>query len=180
MNVRLLLAVAAGLSVSVMGAAAQSPYAGMQARPIKALSEQQVADLKAGRGMGLALPAELNGYPGPSHVLELSDKLALSEDQRSRIRSLFDAMTAEAKPLGAKLLEQEAALDRQFAGRSITESSLKEAVAGIGATQAELRATHLKYHLQTVQILSEHQIRQYASLRGYDSSAPAQHHHHQQ
>jgi hypothetical protein len=39
-------------------------YAGMQARSIKSLSEQQVADLSAGRGMGLALAAELNGYPG--------------------------------------------------------------------------------------------------------------------
>ncbi|MEO8319793.1 MAG: hypothetical protein ABI561_15865 [Bradyrhizobium sp.] len=59
-------------------ALAQSPYAGMQDRPVKALSEQQVADLKAGRGMGLALPAELNGYPGPSHLLELADRLNLS------------------------------------------------------------------------------------------------------
>ena len=31
---------------------AQTPYAGMQARSIKALSEQQVSDLSAGRGMG--------------------------------------------------------------------------------------------------------------------------------
>ncbi|MEP6837110.1 MAG: hypothetical protein ABJA75_03590 [Bradyrhizobium sp.] len=59
-------------------ALARSPYAGMQDRPVKALSEQQVADLKAGRGMGLALPAELNGYPGPSHLLELADRLNLS------------------------------------------------------------------------------------------------------
>ena len=57
---------------------AQSPYAGMQARSIKALSEQQIADLKAGRGMGLALAAELNGYPGPAHVLEVADQLGLS------------------------------------------------------------------------------------------------------
>ena len=42
----------------------QTPYAGMQQREVKALSEQQIADLKAGRGMGLALAAELNGYPG--------------------------------------------------------------------------------------------------------------------
>ena len=61
---------------------AQTPYAGMQARSIKALSDQQIADLGAGRGMGLALAAELNGYPGPSHVLELADKLDLSADQQ--------------------------------------------------------------------------------------------------
>ena len=45
-------------------ASAQKPYAGMQTRSIKALSDQQVADLGAGRGMGLAMAAELNGYPG--------------------------------------------------------------------------------------------------------------------
>src|ERR1700752_4287969 len=91
---------------------AQTPYAGMQTRPIKALSEQQLADLGAGRGMGLALAAELNGYPGPAHVLELADRLELSADQRVRVQALFDAMTAEAVPLGAKLIEQETDLDR--------------------------------------------------------------------
>jgi hypothetical protein len=103
---------------------AQSPYSGMQTRPIKALSEQQVADLKAGRGMGLALAAELNGYPGPSHVLELADKLDLSADQRTRIQKLFALMKQEALPLGTKLIDQEAELDRQFANRAVTPDSL--------------------------------------------------------
>src|SRR6202163_2170299 len=93
---------------------AQTPYTGMQTRPIKALSEQQVADLRAGRGVGLALAAELNGYPGPSHVLELADKLDLTTDQRTKVQGLFDSMKAEAIPLGARLIEQEAALDKQF------------------------------------------------------------------
>ncbi|MCY0725949.1 hypothetical protein OVW19_29850, partial [Klebsiella pneumoniae] len=84
--------------------------------------------------MGLALPAELNGYPGPMHVLELSDKLHLSAEQKARIEGLFASMKAEAVPLGARLLEQEAALDRQFAARSITEESLRAATAEIGAT----------------------------------------------
>lgn len=35
-------------------------YAGMQTREIKALSPEQVADLREGRGMGASLPAELN------------------------------------------------------------------------------------------------------------------------
>jgi hypothetical protein len=42
-----------------------SAYVGLDARDIKALSEQQLADWQAGRGVGLALSAELNGYPGP-------------------------------------------------------------------------------------------------------------------
>src|SRR5262245_30365733 len=108
----------------------------MENRPIKALSEQQIADLKAGRGMGLALPAELNGYPGPAHVLELADKLGLTADQKARVQSLFDSMKAEAVPLGAKLLNQEAALDQRFASHSITPETLKAETEQIGATQA--------------------------------------------
>lgn len=60
----------------------------MQARLVKALSDQQIADLRAGRGIGMALPAELNGYPGPLHVLELADALGLTPEQRGRMRSL--------------------------------------------------------------------------------------------
>jgi hypothetical protein len=37
---------------------AKTPYAGMQSRTVKSLSEQQVADLNAGRGMGMAVPVE--------------------------------------------------------------------------------------------------------------------------
>jgi len=171
--------VAIGVAVLVSSAAfAQSPYAGMQTRSIKALSEEQIADLKAGRGMGLALPAELNGYPGPAHLLELSDKLELSADQRIRIKQLFDAMKAEALPIGAKLIDQEAALDQEFATHSVTPERLREATADIGATQAALRNTHLKYHLETAQILSPIQMQQYAMLRGYASDAPIEHHHH--
>jgi len=41
-------------------ARAQQPYAGLEVRPIKALSEQQTADLRAGRGMGLALASSMD------------------------------------------------------------------------------------------------------------------------
>jgi hypothetical protein len=146
---------------------AQTPYAGMQTRPIKALSDQQIADLKAGRGMGLALAAELNGYPGPLHVLELADKLDLSAEQRSSVQRLFDSMKAEAMPLGSRLIEQEADLDRQFAGRTVTPESLKTSIAAVAATQGILRETHLKYHLSTGAILSPSQMLKYAELRGY-------------
>jgi hypothetical protein len=165
------------LTLACTSAFAQSPYAGMQARQIKALSEQQIDDLRAGRGMGLALAAELNGYPGPAHVLEQSDNLELSASQKDQIQRLFDSMKAEALPIGSRLIEQEAALDEQFASHTITPESLKDATIKIGITQAELRNTHLKYHLETVQILSPNQIRQYATVRGYTSDAPKQHRH---
>lgn len=156
---------------------AQTPYAGMQGRSIKALSDQQIADLNTGRGMGLALAAELNGYPGPSHVLELADKLELSAEQRASMQRLFDSMKAEAMPLGSKLIEQEAELDRQFASRTVTPESLRASTAGVAATQGTLRETHLKYHLSTGSILTQAQMTKYAELRGYGSGHKRQHHH---
>jgi hypothetical protein len=155
---------------------AQTPYAGMQTRPIKSLSEQQVADLGAGRGMGLALAAELNGYPGPSHVLELADKLDLSADQRAGVARLFDSMKAEAVPLGSKLIEQEADLDRQLASHTVTPESLKTSTAAVAVTQGALRETHLKYHLSTVAILTPAQMQRYAELRGYGEHTMPHHH----
>src|SRR5689334_9489263 len=102
---RLLLA-ALSLAVMCSAANAQShqPYAGFEQRSIKALSGEQIDDLRTGRGMGLALAAELNGYPGPSHVLELADRLDLSPDQRSRVQQLFEAMKRETVPLGTMLI----------------------------------------------------------------------------
>src|SRR6516225_6367919 len=84
-----------------------APYAGMEQRDIKALSEREIADLRAGLGMGLALAAELNGYPGPLHVLELADQLELGPGLRQKMQELFDAMKAEAIAAGEKLIECE-------------------------------------------------------------------------
>ena len=137
------------------------PYGGMERRAIKALSEQQIADLKAGRGMGLALPAELNGYPGPMHALEHADALALTRDQRERTAALIAAMKAEAVPVGERLIEQEAKLDGLFANRGITPASLTAATQEIGATQARLREAHLKYHLAMMAVLSPEQVAKY-------------------
>jgi hypothetical protein len=118
----------------------QSPYAGMQQRPVKALSDQQLADLQAGRGMGLALAGELNGYPGPSHVLELADQLQLDDAQRQRVRQLYESMKAEAIPVGEKLIAQEAALDQAFARREILPATLTSLTAQIGETQGASKA----------------------------------------
>jgi hypothetical protein len=154
----------------------QTPYAGMHARDIKALSEQQVADLANGRGMGLALAAELNGFPGPSHVLELAGKLELSPDQRAGVKALFDSTTAEALPLGSKLIDQERDLDSEFATRIITPETLTASTVSIAATHGALREAPLKYHLSTAAILTHDQIQHYAGLRGYGAHSVRHHH----
>src|SRR3712207_3634333 len=131
-----------------------SPYAGLEQRAVKALSDQQIADLRAGRGMGLALAAELNGYPGPLHVLEHADALGLSPSQRERTQGLFDAMKAEAVPLGERLIREEAELARLFATKAVQPATLDAATSAIGATQGALRAAHLRYHLAMADVLT--------------------------
>jgi Spy/CpxP family protein refolding chaperone len=157
----------AALLLWASSAAAQTPYAGLQTRPIKALSDQQIDDLRNGRGMGLALAAELNGYPGPMHVLELADNLALTPEQRARMTTIYEAMKAEAVPLGERLIVEEGNLDRLFADRTVTAANLSAATAAIGRIQAALRLAHLKYHLATIEVLEPLQIRRYSELRGY-------------
>ena len=144
-----------------------TPYAGLERRAVASLSAEQIADLRAGRGMGLALSAELNGYPGPVHVLELAGPLALTEAQRSRVEALHAAMKAEAVPLGERLIAQEADLDAAFRERTIGPASLVEKTDAIAATQGLLRRTHLKYHLETAQVLTPEQTARYQALRGY-------------
>jgi Spy/CpxP family protein refolding chaperone len=172
-----LVSVAIAMVPCTSFAETQQPYAGLDARPIKALSDQQIADLRAGRGMGLALAAELNGYPGPIHVLELAESLRLSEAQRARIEGLFAAMKGETVPLGEELIALETDLERQFAGRTITEASLAATMQEIANTQAALRTAHLKYHLATVEVLVPEQVARYAALRGYAGNPQPEHQH---
>jgi Spy/CpxP family protein refolding chaperone len=158
----------AAMMLAAFSASAQSgPYAGQQQRDIKSLPAAEVAQLLAGEGMGLAKAAELNGYPGPAHVLEHADALALTPEQKQASQVLMDRHMERARRLGATLVVAERALDQAFAGRQIDEASLARLTAEIGAMQAQLREEHLRTHLAQTAILSAGQIRQYAQLRGY-------------
>jgi Spy/CpxP family protein refolding chaperone len=174
---RLSLAIATLVAACSFAQAQQRPYEGLQQRSIKALSDQDQADLRAGRGMGFALAAELNGYPGPAHVLELADKLALIAEQRAKVQALFDRMKAEAVPVGESLVKLEADLDRQFALKTATERSVAHATAVIGTTQGVLRNVHLKFHLLAIEVLTPEQVRRYSELRGYTETSQFTPHH---
>jgi hypothetical protein len=155
------------LSLCLTMAAGATLFAQDQGAPVKALSKEQVADLMAGRGMGLALVAELNGYPGPRHVLDLADQLELTTDQRAKTQALFEAMKAEAIPIGARIIADEAELDRLFAQHRITPDVLDALTARIASAQGKLRATHLSYHLRMMEVLSPEQVAHYMVLRGH-------------
>lgn len=148
-------------------AVGDSPYAGMESRSIKALSPQEVSDLLEGRGMGYALAAELNGYPGPLHVLELAGELELTPEQEKLTRELFHRMQARAAAIGSELVEAERKLDQEFSGGAITPEALHLLVSRIARLEGELRLVHLETHLQQTALLSREQIGAYAMMRGY-------------
>lgn len=154
---------------------AQAPYAGQDQRDIKALSAQDVADLLAGSGWGFAKPAELNGYPGPAHVLEAADQLALSDDVRKAVQDVFDGMNAEARRLGSEYVAAEQALDELFASGSADTSKIDELTARAADLRAGLRAVHLKAHLEVLPLLSRHQRMIYAQIRGYGNGGHTDH-----
>lgn len=146
-----------------------SPYAGQESRDIKALSPDEIADLEAGRGMGLALAAELNGYPGPRHVLDLAQELRLSAEQRRRTSELFEAMRKETSALGMQVIEAERTLDRLFAEKQATPQSIAAATQAAGMAKGALRAAHLRYHLAMMEVLTAEQVAAYGHLRGYST-----------
>lgn len=155
-----------------------SPYAGQETREIKALAPEDVEAYLSGQGAGLAKAAELNGYPGPAHVLALASELQLSADQKRRTELLFSNMQTKAKALGRSLIEEERKLDQQFASKAITQESLTALTKRIGELQALVRAAHLGAHLAQLAILTPSQAAKYVELRGYASTTPHDGHGH--
>jgi Spy/CpxP family protein refolding chaperone len=152
---------------------ARSAYVGQQSREIRALSGEDIAALRNGDGMGLATAAELNGYPGPRHVLALVRELKLTESQTAQVTAIRERMNAAARPLGDELIDRERGLDQLFAQREITPERLTAATAAIGDIQGRLRAVHLAAHLETRAVLTGEQIAQYDRLRGYTEAGAA-------
>ena len=142
---------------------------------IKGIDPATIAAYRKGEGAGLALPAELNGYPGPRHVLDLADKLNLTTTQRAQIQALYDEMKPQAIALGSQLLSKEAALEKGFRDGTLDEQTLQADLVEISTLQSQLRFVHLRTHLATVKILTAQQVMLYNQLRGYDSGTPHTH-----
>jgi Spy/CpxP family protein refolding chaperone len=150
----------------------RSKYVGEENRQIKSLSPDDIAELRRGGGWGLAKAAELNGVPGPAHILEMETEIGLSAEQKSRVQQLFENMKAQAVVLGERLIDLESELNAAFANRTIDQAQLEKSVEEIAKVRAELRIVHLSTHLQTPNILNGEQIALYNRLRGYSSADP--------
>ena len=148
-----------------------SPYAGQEHRAIKSMSDQEIASLLAGAGLGFARAAELNGYPGPMHVLELADHLVLSTEQHAATQLLMTQHKARARTLGEQLVNAERDLDNLFAARTADADTVDEATRRVALLQAQVRAEHLKTHIAQTALLSDKQVQLYGALRGYTSDS---------
>ncbi len=156
-----------------------SEYVGEERRQIKSLSDDDISELRQGSGWGLAKAAELNGVPGPSHLLELSQEIPLSDSQFDAIQGLFRSMQSAAIEEGENLIRLEQRLDAAFADGTITEPTLRRLVSEISQSRGRLRYIHLATHLATPELLTEQQVARYNQLRGYTAdpcqSVPAGH-----
>jgi len=158
-----------------------SPYREQLTSEIRGLTTKEIEDLREGRGMALARAAELNGYPGPRHLLDgvEAGEFHLAPEQLASVQRLFQEMSAEAQRLGSAILKEEQALEAEFRARRIDGPDLRERVARIAALQSELRMIHLRTHLETRALLTDHQVEQYNAMRGYSGNpaGPDQHNH---
>ncbi len=151
----------------------KSKYVGQEHRIIKSLSSDDIKELKRGGGWGLAKAAELNGAPGPAHILEMEEKINLTDEQKRKIQKIYDDMKVEAVALGEQLIRLEVELNSGFSRRTINQTLLEKSVREIEKVRAKLRLVHLSTHLQTPNILTNEQIILYNELRGY-SKDPCQ------
>ena len=151
-----------------------SPYSGQEIRDIKSLSDNDVQSLQNGTGEafgGIAKLAELNGYPGPRHVLDIAQELQLTDRQRLEIELIYQNMSNNAKSIGSAIIAIEQDMDEAFANKTITEENLIAMLDKSANFYGQLRFVHLSAHLDTAQIMTTEQIQIYNEMRGYDGSS---------
>jgi hypothetical protein len=145
----------------------KSAYAGQESREIKSFSAEDIEELKRGGGWGFAKSAELNGMPGPKHVLDMEKELALSPSQAEEIRYVADDMRKDATREGGVFLGLELELEGRFKEGNIDADELEHRLDLIEQSRARLRFIHLSAHLTVTKMLSPKQVEAYNRLRGY-------------
>jgi len=132
------------------------------------LRAQVPADREAllnGEGNGMAAYAEMNGYPGPKHVLDLADKLGLTSRQKHDVREIYEEMNTRARALGKMIVKVEEELNYAFTSGMLAQESVEDDAESIGKMRGTLRGVHLAAHIKTKGLLTAKQVEQYVALR---------------
>lgn len=138
----------------------------------RTLSPEEVDGLLLGKGMGMAAAAEINGYPGPGHVLALKDELELTADQRFATSRLVGLVQGQARALGQRIVNAESRLDELMAKGNASSGEMREHIQAIAGLRAQLRFVHMDAHLEQREILTPEQIRRYYEIRGREVVVP--------
>ena len=146
----------------------KSPYVSEINNNIKSLTNEELNQLLKGEGMGMAKAAELNSYPGPRHVLDLSSQLNLTSEQIEKTNALFKSMQTKAKKIGLLIIKNEKELDSIFKTNNTNEKLIKNKINEIAQLNGKLRFVHLDAHLKQKKILTVEQVNSYNRLRGYN------------
>lgn len=161
------------LTTVLLGGCASVPDAETPGATSRTLSRQEVDGLLLGRGMGMAAVAEINGYPGPQHVLDLKDALELTPDQRFATSRLVGRVQGQARALGQRIVDAERRLDQDMAAGSMSSDQVRARLETIAALRAQLRFTHIQAHIEQKKILTPDQVRRYYELRGREVTLAA-------
>jgi len=157
---------AAFLVASALPAAAQQAgQPGHQGRGHGAMQAREFRNLQQGRGMGMGRVAEVNGYPGPMHVLQHAEALELAEGQIERSRELMSRVKSRAPELGKQIVDAERRLAAMFAEGGINAAEMDALLLEIAKLRAHLRSLHLTAHLDQAAVLTEAQLLKYKELR---------------
>jgi hypothetical protein len=157
--------------------ASQSPYVDEEFRDLKSFSDNDIQAISSGQGWGLAKPAELNGVPGPAHVLELKSKLNLTEQQIKSIESVWQEMNSSAITAGQEYLLAEEKIEQYFRIKNNDIETLNDLLAQSAKSHSKLREIHLTAHIKMLPLLNKNQIKHYSMLRGYSSETDHKHQH---
>ena len=132
--------------------------------------------LESAQGGGMASYAELNGYPGPKHIVEMQNEIGLTEEQLKQIESIFDEMHEKARAKGELIVMKEERLNGLFKSGRASEEDVQQLAAEIGRLRGELRAIHLIAHLQATKVLTREQTAMYVAIRNKTRDIPAHEH----
>lgn len=141
------------------------PMSGWVAAQDSSLSEKEIHQLLQGKGMGMAKVAELNGYPGPKHVLELKEALNLTPEQEAQSQLLFSTMYSKASQLGQKLVAIETEMEAAFAAGVDKPGEFRKLVKQSAKLRGQIRLAHIEAHVNQKKLLTADQIAAYTELR---------------
>ena len=123
-------------------------------------------------GKGQAKYAEMNGYPGPKHILDHAKELQLTDAQTKSIQRIYTEMSARAKELGQRIVGIEEELNDAFKSGLVSEKSVRDDAEQIGKLRGRLRGVHLITNLKAKSVLTTSQLETCRKLRGEGRQDP--------